>query len=258
MALGKTNINTHNKIIFSSGYGDGSLNTLACGWEGHLAINGVLAYADTTGYIDGLNTNFRTGADVASDASIHTNISNTPFRAVFNSSSLDWIPTKDKVTRINEIDNQYNGSGYSQYHDSGTVTASFTTSFTGEKTCRFSIHASNLTGTQGISGLKFCVDDNYYTLEEMVNKSIIKPIVIIDSTRSMSSHYTYTFTNALNLYNGGDTGNDSWPQLWIWFMTNSGYTFSGVQFTAYAYARKGDGWQMVITDTENFHMTYVE
>jgi len=79
---------------------------VVCGYEGHLAINGVAAYTATTCKTTGTDTNFRLGWGVSSDATTMTSIINTPVNIAWGSSSLTWTPTAlGKTSQLNLVNN---------------------------------------------------------------------------------------------------------------------------------------------------------
>ncbi len=199
-------------------YGNGSKNTTHLGYEGHLQYNGVDIQAANYSHNDSTSTNFR-------------------------------IEKALNATKISTADTS---NGY-QYIYAGLKEYSFARSFEGEKTVYLYIRAGGGTPFVILEHFKLKVNGTYYTINELIDNNIIKPLVIIDSSNGAGDYYFY---NAFNILNGG-LMNGEYPGLKIYFMTNPGYTFTGFQLSSSTnFDKTYDGWLGEYDDTSNARFTY--
>lgn len=254
--IGKTNAKLILQEVYN--YGDGSLNTVQAGYNGHIALNGNAdVYQVATRHGTG---NYYM---LYYSPSTVTNINQVGFSAFFeqeiwnqydgtNAACRAVSPVKDKVTVLN----QHDGPAYSNKAkgliSSGLNTKTFITPIIGNKTVDLSFAWGNLSGSLTISGLKFLCDGAYLTLAQMVEQKVIKPLVLISNNNQSSYNCP-----ALNNYTGGTCGG-SFAHFIIIFMTNDNANITGMQFTSSKAASSGDGWLCGMTNIDNFRITYVD
>ena len=208
-------------------YGDGSLNTESLGYEGVLKLNDEVAHYTTasTKY----SGNFR-----ISDASNNSNENN--IENIMK--SVATVNTQSSKTKIL----------------SGTNTYSLSVDASEEDVVLFQrFDGGGMTSSVSIGALKYCINDVYYTLEEMVARGFIKPIVIIASNASNGSYY---FPNVLNLYSGGNTGTGSYAAALIVFTLNKGHKITGFElYSSKAFNTTYDGTYWYQAAASNYDLT---
>ena len=95
---------------------------------------------------------------------------------------------------------------------------------------------------------------NYYTLQQMVEANIVKPLVILASCANNGGYY---FPNVLNVYSGGSSDSGNYPSLLVYFMLNSGHKITGAKWSM-ANVGGGDinfGWNVFYAPVSEFRMT---
>lgn len=259
--VGKTNAIL---TIDRNNYGDGSLNTVSDGYKGHIAVNGITDIRSWTndyarGNLFGLQSYTR-------PSNVFTNIGFWEFfrRELLTTAGLKGItgqsddtenirnlsPIKDKVITLNQFD----GTAYTNNASNmkcGAISANkntktFETPVTGNKTFAFAIEAGNQSSNVQVDELKFNHNGTYYTLKELVESGVIKPLVLIGGAGNGDT--TYAYNGEISFVNSSFA---------IIFMTNKDANITGCSFTSNKTLGKGGGWMAGMTDIDNFRITYV-
>ena len=259
-----------------SNYGDGSQNTKLDGYTGKIKVNcqDPLEVKNTPIYKSWKNWgNYRTEGWVGngnhgycSDNNIKTYGFRRYWLSLAPTEYIDTIPVtsrSDNHSTPNETCNKPPiGTDVTTKYgriSSGNNSYTFDTVISGEKTVFLGIRGGGATHKGYLRGLEFKVNGNNYTLEQMVNNNYIKPLVILDGME---------LANTLNLYNGGATDVNGYPNVVIMFMTNPNYNISG--FSLYSsidfsinynngngnYITVNDGYYLRYTNISNWRMTY--
>lgn len=195
------------KYFNSYKYGDGANNSVSNGYVDKIYLNGI-----GTSQSGGIR--FTGNYNLGIFQGNATNSYATIYQAIHNNAEVDTFGT-NKNTR----------------YTSGTNTIAINLSAGSEpKTCLFDWRGNGrMSNSCYYKDLKFKVSGTYYSLSEMVANSIIKPIVLISSSR-MDNSTNYLFSNVLNMYTAGQTDSKSYSCITIAFMLNRGYTITDVQF----------------------------
>lgn len=261
--IGRTNSKFIKIIEDAYNYGDGSLNNTLRGYRNHIAVNGDSnLYCSDTCY-GNYNLN-------QSESSTPTSWQQTGIWALFETelfasygNQSTWIktvqsinPLKDKITVLNQFDGvpyTYNNNVTKRgLVSSGLNTKTFETPVTGNKTFGIVFAWGNLSGNRTISNLKFHQESsnnsNLYTVDELLDNEIIKPLVLV---------YSNVCSNIFNVYTAG-TISGNWGHFVVMFMTNESANITGCQFNSSSAFSGGDGWMAGMTDIDNFRITYVD
>lgn len=244
-------------------YGDGSLNTVNNGYVDKIAINGDsnlwevgTPYYGTSNY-PSLSVNkdpVNSSQDMYDFKSAKISLlweSEIRAQKISNGKVYDWSPIRGKVTSLLPFD--ASGTNYKTLVKSGTNNWTFEP-ITGEKTVCIFVSWGGGSGSKTISNLLFTHKGQNYTLKELVENKIIKPLVLI-SNGGLSSYNC----PALNLYDNSASCQGSFSNFAVLFMTNAESEITSMGFTNNtAFNTTYDGAMMGMTDINNFRLTYVD
>lgn len=254
-----------NLIRTKDRYGDGSLNVVNAGYNGHIALNGSKSnvYSVTTRY--GSSNYYMLNKTATSsklnayglfslmEAVMYKDFGTIPSWAN-SANNTSGLASEGKFITLNQWDSDLGGSYKAGRISSGVNTKTFREVLTGGKTFGLLIYWAGYTGSASVSDLKFMHIDAYYSLKELVDLKIIKPLVLISNYGTSTSYNC----DALKLYDNSGSCSGNFTGVCIMFMTNKNANITGLQITSSKSFSNSDGWRAGMTDIENFDVTYVD
>lgn len=213
-------------------YGDGSLNKVSKGYNNILRVNGKTVALNTSAYGENSNFNWKARTNMShSDGEIYLGLAINRAADI----NIGEIPSDEAVP----------DSAYKFLDGKGVFLSGFkacaqginevSCNITGEKTIVYFFDVGSFTTAIYIGSLNFKIDGSWFSLKEMVDNKLCKPLVVLGSEASNGSYY---WGKALNLYdNSSNTDSGNYPNLIVIFQLEEGVTLTGASI----YASKSRG-----------------